>query len=174
MKNKKNWLYIFLAIVGVALIVSAILKAITPSQPAVKQSLLSTQNLNETTSSFSNIVLAEDIANIHVPETIVLYEATPNNLGFDNIVSSLIASYDLVQKTDDLWLSDNHYLSIKPSGDKLEFSSTTSPKSPSILGKDDAIETCDNFIQENLGGYGFKKHLEKITFYEGVILNRDD
>ena len=168
MKNKKKWLYIFLALVGVVLIISAILKAITPSQPTIKQSLLSTQNLNETSSDFSNIVLAEDIADIHIPETITLYEAMPNKLGFDNIISDLIATYSLTQKTDGLWLNDSYYLSIKPPGDKFKFSSVIAPESTAVLDKNAAVAICDDFIQKNLSDHNLRKYSEKISFYEGV------
>lgn len=101
----------FLVLVAIALIIGAILRALTPPPVRVPQTKFLTTNLNGTTSSFSNVrYIGPDFT---VPSELPVVNAQTTGTSTSDIQNRLIEKFDLTaaREPSNLWVGLDFYLS---------------------------------------------------------------
>lgn len=149
-KNKEIKIVpILIIFVIVALLISAVLIAITPQKERVVQSDFVTNNYNQTQSTFKRVVFVGE--EIIVPETFKIYQIN-TTINLEHVLANaIIRDYQLEihEKLENYWIKDNYVL-IKNTYDgrwSFDFSpEKTTNRIPIVV--DEAIGKCFNFYSK--------------------------
>ncbi|MDQ3008667.1 MAG: hypothetical protein M3Q81_03650 [bacterium] len=146
--TNKRWFQIGVVVVAIALVVAAILRALTPVTPEIPQTPLAVTNLDNTRTSFNNVTFVG--TPLTPPARMSVARVLPNQQSVEEVTNRLITSFNLqpVAGAPNTWTSDEYFLSFVPEVGQYEFGRQTldiSGISP-IITKPQGMAVAQNFI----------------------------
>ena len=149
--KKQNNLLIYLGIfVAIALIVTAILRVLTPQEEQVIESDFVIENYDKSETTFKKVAFMGDP--IELPKSFAVFRPITTENKADNLAEKIIKDFSLVQQENkkNYWVAEGYNLINRTSENEYVFYNLTetniSSQSASIdLNK--AIQNCENFLQ---------------------------
>jgi len=150
-KPNKRWLIIGLCFIVGGYVIASIFRFLTPIVPDLPQTELVTQNLNQTKSTFQNLVFTGEA--IKVPKTFKVVPVLTNDVSAE-LKNGLATAFNLVANTenDSLLSGGSYYLSTTQPTTWLLGENTALPSTKNIpLAEAIVVATTFNssFIQNN-------------------------
>lgn len=172
-KNQKREIKIIpilIIFVIIALLISAILMAITPQKEKVVQSDFVSNNYNQTQSTFKKVSFTG--GEITVPKVFKIYQANTTISLSNTLASAIIRDYQLEahERLENYWIKDNYVL-IKNTYDN-RWSFDPSPKKNEnrvAIVVDEAINKCFNFYSKYNVTSTLTAQKNDITYLDGNL-----
>lgn len=179
MKQKSHfkWIYLLLIFACLGIIVTAIIKVVTPQEDVVVESDFVNQSLTKQKTNFDNLSLREtNLSNNNPPQKLTVYKIQTNNKSpkqlANEVKQKLISKYKLNQQKDSsLWIGTEYYLSYTAQNLQYSLSKQVTPDLTKTIDQNQAISVCNDFIQEvfPVQAQNFKPIENQVRFYKGKV-----
>ncbi len=163
---KQNWVKIFIALVIVLLVVSAVLRAIAPPVVKIPQSQDFTQkNLYGTKTTFQNITYTG--TEFKVPTQLSIAQFTPMALTGDKLATQFETDFNLTALgiPANTWAGTSYSFSLAEGSGHNVLNKDDAFPSAQIVNKDQAIQTAQTFLQKYIPGNTLQVISDKINYY---------
>lgn len=150
---KRNWPKFFIGLVIILLIVSAVLKALSPPIVAIPQTATYIQsNFYGQKTTFQNISYSG--AQPEVPQQMTVDRQTATSTTIDDVLSQMVKNYQLTQLTSpsNVWTGQSYSLSKTAVTNSYTLSNDVFTPTQTLLDKTLAIATAQKFMQSYFPG----------------------
>jgi hypothetical protein len=170
---KSRWLRYLAIGAAVILVISAILRILTPpTKPIPQTKLESTHVIKDLRTIFQGVEYVGD--DIEVPKTFSIARVTSETLKADAVRDQIISEYNLKKQgtTGNLWAGNTYSFSYDPSSQQYALTSNFFPdfsaSSAGTLSKEQAVRVATGFIEKYLQSSSkTETKPELLQFYSG-------
>jgi hypothetical protein len=166
---KKKWYLILIAISIIGILVTIILRLITPKNTVLQQTDFIQTNKSGDQTVFKNIKFIGEIPN-NLKAGLPLVGLQPSNTSADYIKDRFIENHNLtpVAEIDGLWKSDKYTLSYNESDESYLFYLNFLPEDSLLNDKSKAIDAAEKYVSETFTQLPFSIQKERIKSLSGI------
>lgn len=164
----KNWLKVLVVFAVVGLIVTIVLRLITPAAPVIPKTEFISTNQSGGVTDFSGINFTGSYTS--VVTALAPAAVSPSQTTLDYIKNQLIENYQLAQVigSPSLWTSDRYTLSYNEASDTyLFYTKTEPPKDVLLTSTNQGIETAKIFVSEAFPNLALTPQIDAIQYFGG-------
>lgn len=165
---QKRWVLILLGFSVLALIITFILRLITPQQPVAPKTNFVTTDATGKSVSFANITFTGTPPT--VPTTLPFASIQPSQTTLDYVKDQLIKTYALQQVTgvESLWQGDAYTLSYDSYADDFLFYAKLIPEDAPLTEPNKAIDQAQAFVQKTFPNLALVPDRANVIYFQGL------
>ncbi|OGJ37466.1 MAG: hypothetical protein A2383_00380 [Candidatus Pacebacteria bacterium RIFOXYB1_FULL_39_46] len=165
---KKYWLRYLILLAAIGIVLSFILRLLTPSPTIISKTDFITTNKSGDSTKFSKITYVGS-PYTEVPEKLSLLTIQPNSTSLEYVKNTIIEQYDLEQiiNLPNLWQGTNFSLSYNENDDEYVFSSNYASPTQIVASLPQAINTSQQFIAKIFPNVQFSVLDEQVKYFGG-------
>jgi hypothetical protein len=166
--TQKKWPFLLVVFFFVGLLITFILRLITPSEVVIPKSEFITTNSTGDSTNFDNIRFT---GNFILPvASLPLLTIQPSQTTLDYVREQLIENYQLDQVVgvSGLWRGKTHVLSYNEYEDEFIFYKNIAPDDSLIQESQSAIRSATTFVQATFPNLSLVAQLENIIYFQGL------
>ena len=164
-----RWVLGLLIFIAVGLVVTIILRLLTPAQPIVSKTEFITENQAGGSSEFSNLRFTGTFttAVTQLPPASI----QPSQTTLDYVQSQLIQDYQLTQVVGlaGLWRGETHVLSYNDGADEYIFYPLFTPEEIILPDTNRAIEVAETFVQQTFPNLQLVSQRSAVKYFGGLL-----
>jgi len=166
---KKKWYLVLIIISIVGILITVILRLITPKNTVLQQTDFIQTNKDGDQTIFKNIRFTGEIPN-NLKSNLPLVSLQQGNTSADYIKSELIKNHSLspVAGIDGLWKGSNYTLSYNEIDNSYLFYSNFLPEDKVLSNKNKAIEVAESYAIEVFSQIPFSVQKDNIKKFSGI------
>ena len=164
-----RWLMGLLTFIVVGLVVTFILRLLTPAQPVVPKTEFITENQVGGSSQFANLRFTGSFTTTITELPLVVIQ--PSQTTLDYVRNQLIKEYQLNQVVGlaGLWRGETHPLSYNDGADEYLFYSLFTPKDTLLADTNRAIEVAETFVSKTFPNVQLVSQRNAVQYFSGLL-----
>ena len=164
-----RWLMGLLTFIVVGLVVTFILRLLTPAQPVVPKTEFITENQVGGSSQFANLRFTGSFTTTITELPLVVIQ--PSQTTLDYVRNQLIKEYQLNQVVGlaGLWRGETHTLSYNDGADEYLFYSLFTPKDTLLADTNRAIEVAETFVSKTFPNVQLVSQRNAVQYFTRLL-----